>query len=169
MIRLLGVDPGSHRLGWGLVDFEGQRAVHVAHGTLVAASRDPLERRLLVLYRGFCEVLDQYRPASAGIERVFAARNLRSALTLGHARGMVLLALAERDVSIEEYAPSEIKASVGAHGHGSKEQVGAMVSRLLGVSLAEADADASDALAVALCHGHGRQRRRVLRRIEDAI
>lgn len=168
MAILLGVDPGSHRLGWGVVEVVGSRIEHRGHGTCTAPARDDLGPRLAHLYDGLREVLRTHRPESAGIERVYAARNVRSALTLGHARGMVLLALAQDGIPVSEYAPSSVKSSVGAHGHGGKDQVAAMVARLLGVDLAEAGSDATDALAIALCHAHERKRRHLLRRVQDA-
>lgn len=162
MTRILGVDPGSHHLGWGVVDLVGYRFTHVGHGICRARRSAPLGARLVHLYDEFRAVLDEFRPQEAGIERVFAARNVRSALTLGQARGMVLMALAQRDLIPGEYAPSAVKASVGAHGHGGKAQVASMVGRLLSLDLSEAAPDATDALAVALCHGHDGRRRRLL-------
>lgn len=166
MERILGVDPGSHHLGWGVVDAHGSRFAHVAHGVCSAPRSAVLGVRLALLYDGLRAVLDEYRPTTVGLEKVYSARNVRSALTLGQARGMVLLALAQHELIPGEYAPSSIKASVGAHGHGDKAQVALMVGRLLSVDLSQAASDASDALAVALCHGHDRHRQQLLGRAE---
>jgi crossover junction endodeoxyribonuclease RuvC len=166
MQRVLGIDPGSHHLGWGVVEVHGTRLVHVDHGICRAPRTAPLGRRLATLYEEFCSVLDEFRPDEAGLEKVFSARNVRSALTLGHARGMVLMALAQRDLVPGEYAPSSVKAAVGAHGHGGKDQVALMVGRLLGVDLSGTASDASDALAIALCHAHDRRRQRFLSQVE---
>ncbi len=169
MERILGIDPGSHHLGWGVVEMRGTRFVHLGHGVCRGRSGDALGLRLLSIYEGLEGVLREFEPTEAGLEKVFSARNVRSALTLGQARGMVLLALAQQGILPGEYAPASVKAAVGAHGHGSKEQVALMVSRLLGVDLGDSAWDATDALAVALCHGHELRRQRVLRRAEGGI
>jgi len=149
---IVGIDPGSLRLGYGILRAEGSRLHYLEHGCLKAPRSQPLHRRLALLHEQLCEVLDRHTPTEVAIERVFAARNLASALTLGHARGMILLSVGERELALAEYAPSEIKKAVTGSGRASKEQVSAMVSRLLGVAIDPKEQDASDALAMAICH-----------------
>ena len=149
---VLGLDPGSHRLGYGLLEVRAGRLSHVAHGTFKARPKEPLHLRLAELYTGLCEVLDSYRPQSVAIEKVFTARNVASALTLGQSRGMILLAVGERRLDLSEYAAAEVKKAVTGHGGASKDQVASMVARILAIETKLDDRDSSDALAVALCH-----------------
>lgn len=152
MTCIAGIDPGSLRLGYGILHAEGSRLRHVEHGCLKAPKSQPLHRRLALLHEQLCEVLDRHAPSEVAIERVFAARNLASALTLGHARGMILLSVGARELAVAEYAPAEIKKAVTGNGRASKEQVTAMVGRLLNVTTDPSEHDASDALAMAICH-----------------
>jgi crossover junction endodeoxyribonuclease RuvC len=162
MSLVLGVDPGSLRLGWGLIRVEGSRLEHVAHGTLITPRGKELPARLAFLHRELSAVLDQHRPATVGLEKVFTGRNVKAALTLGQARGIILLALGERELPLAEYAPTEVKAAVGGHGQASKEQLAHMVSRILATSLEGESADATDALAIAICHAHAQRHRRLV-------
>ena len=164
MTRLLGLDPGSRRLGWGVIEVRGSRLVHLDHGTLAACDREPLAERLAHLSAGLDEVILRFAPQSAAVERVFTARNIHAALTLGHARGVVLAALGRYKLAVSEYAPAEIKLAVTGHGRATKDQLAHMVGRLLGVDLHAAGADSTDALAIAVCHAHGRQRENLIAR-----
>lgn len=164
MIRLLGVDPGSRRLGWGIIDVEGSRLQHVAHGVIAPAASAPLEERLEQIFEALGAVIGTHRPDAAAIEQVFAARGPRAALILGQARGVALLALRRGRLELGEYTPAEVKLAVAGHGRASKEQLAAMVGRLLGTKLTGIGHDATDALAVAICHAHGRQRDRLVER-----
>ncbi len=136
----------------GLLDATGNRVVHVANGTVASAKGD-LATRLQVLYEGIAAVIAEYSPMEAAIEETFMARNANSAIKLGHARGVIILAAARAGLGVSEYAPNLIKKSVVGAGHAGKEQVQAMVERLL-PGARPGGADASDALAVALCHAH---------------
>ena len=156
MSCIVGIDPGSLRLGYGVLHAEGSRLRHIEHGCLKAPKSQPLYRRLALLHEQLVEVLERHAPDEIAIERVFAARNLASALTLGHARGMILLAAGMRDLALAEYAPSEVKKAVTGNGRASKERVSAMVGRLLQVSVDPKEHDASDALALAICHAAAR-------------
>jgi crossover junction endodeoxyribonuclease RuvC len=164
MTRVLGIDPGSRFLGWGVVDAEGSRVQHVAHGVIAPGAKRPLPERLVGIFSGLEEAIDRWQPEVAAIEQVFTARGPKAALVLGHARGAALLALARAGLEIGEYSPAAIKLAVAGHGRASKEQLASMVGRLLGVQLREVELDASDALAVAICHAHGRQRERLIER-----
>lgn len=164
MTRLLGIDPGSRRLGWGIVDSAGSRMQHVAHGVIAPPADLPLPARLRVIFEALEELVGRWEPDAAAVEQVFTARSARSALVLGQARGAALLALERAGLPIGEYTPAEIKLAVAGHGRASKDQLAGMVRRLLGADLAAATHDATDALAIAICHAHGRQRERLAER-----
>ena len=164
MTRLLGIDPGSRHLGWGIVDAEGSRMQHVAHGVITPDASGELPDRLATIFTELESVIETWRPGASAIEQVFTARSPRAALVLGHARGAALLALHRGNLQVGEYTPAEVKLSVAGHGRASKEQLAGMVARLLGVDLAGVAHDATDALAVAICHAHGRQRARLVER-----
>jgi crossover junction endodeoxyribonuclease RuvC len=156
MIRVLGIDPGSRTTGYGVVEMRGNRLVHVAHGAIAGGREAVLARRLGIIYRGLQEVLTAYRPAEVSIESIFHARNAQSALKLGHARGVALLAAELDDVPVVEYTPMQVKSAVVGYGKAEKVQVQQMVRRLLALETI-AGADASDALAVAICHLQSRR------------
>lgn len=151
--RIVGIDPGTTVTGWGVVEASGTSLRHIAHGTIVTVGAPAQADRLSVIYRGIDEVIQSYRPQGMSIERVFFARNAQSALKLGQARGVILLAAAHHGFAIYEYAAVEIKMAVVGYGHASKEQVQKMVAALLHVQESMA-ADAADALAAAVCHLH---------------
>lgn len=151
-MRLIGLDPGLRRTGWGVIDIEGNRLHHVACGVVVVADAGTLAQRLAELFRGLTAVLDRYTPEAAAVEETFVNRNAASTLKLGVARGVVLLVPAERGLPVHEYPANVIKKSVVGFGHAEKRQIALMVGKLLpGV---QASADAADALAVAICHAH---------------
>ena len=153
--RILGIDPGTVHTGWGVVEVVGGSPQHVAHGTIGSLSNLGQGKRLSRIYRGLQEVIQRYQPDSVSIEKVFFARNAQSALKLGQARGVSLLAAAENGLSLHEYTSAEIKQAVVGYGQASKEQVALMVGALLHVS-GRIPADGADALAAAICHLHER-------------
>lgn len=150
-MRVLGVDPGSRFMGYGVVEERRGRLVHVGHGVIKVDADAPLHERLLVLHSELTGALRQFKPQGVAVEGVFTFRNARSALVLGHARGVALLAAAQAGLPVYEYPPARVKRSVGAGGADGKEAVARMVCSLLRIEAIER-ADASDALAVALCH-----------------
>jgi crossover junction endodeoxyribonuclease RuvC len=151
-MRLLGLDPGLRITGWGIIESDGQRLRHIAHGTIRSQGELTLAQRLGELFVGVQQVIAQYQPAEAAIEQTFVNKNPESTLKLGHARGVVMLAPAHVGLPVHEYGANQVKKSVVGVGHAGKDQVSMMVRRLLpGVS---AEADAADALAVAICHAH---------------
>lgn len=150
---MIGFDPGLRNTGWGVIDVAGNRIVHVADGAISPAPGDPLAARLRDLYDGLAEVIDRYRPDQAAVEETFVNKNASSTLKLGEARGVVLLAPARAGLLVAEYSANRIKKSVVGVGHANKDQVGNMVSRLLGGRRLSSP-DAADALAVAICHAH---------------
>lgn len=152
-MRVLGVDPGSRFMGYGVVEEKRGRLVHVGHGVIKVHESAPLAERLRDLHAALSEALARYKPQAVAVEGVFTFRNARSALVLGHARGVALLAAAQVGLAVHEYAPARVKKSVGAGGADGKDAVARMVRTLLDLDAATLErADASDALAVALCH-----------------
>src|SRR5579862_2702817 len=152
-MRVLGLDPGLRHTGWGVIDVAGNRLSHVADGAIHAPVDLPLAERLVALFRQLTAVLIRFDPDEAAVEETFVNKNAASTLRLGVARGVVLLAPAERGVKVSEYSANLIKKSVVGAGHAEKGQVQLMVRRLLpGCAIAEPDA--ADALAVAICHAH---------------
>lgn len=150
-VAVLGVDPGSQVAGWGVVLREGSRLTVIDSGVLRPPRDGTFALRLAALHEGLAAVIAQHAPHCLAIESVFQARYARSALQLGHARGVLLLAAAQAGMAVHEYAPASVKKAVTGNGSADKEQVRFMVERLLGVRL-DGPADRSDALAVAICH-----------------
>ncbi len=151
--RIMGIDPGTVVTGWGVVETMQGNLVHLDHGTIGAARNLGMESRLSRIYHGLLEVVNRHQPQAVSLEKVFFARNPESALKLGHARGVALLAAAESHVDVYEYSTAEIKQAVVGYGQASKEQVQKMVVSLLHLS-GELPKDASDALAAAICYLH---------------
>jgi len=152
-VRILGLDPGLGRMGWGVIDVTGSRLIHVAHGVIVTRSGDGLGVRLLALHNEITRVIAELRPVAIAVEQAFVHKDPSAALKLGHARAIALLAAAQAGLEIAEYAPNHIKKSVVGAGHAGKDQVGAMVKRLLPACGVESG-DAADALAAAIAHAH---------------
>ncbi len=152
-MRVLGLDPGSRRTGIGIVERNGNRFRCLHHGCATAPARDPLPARLYAIARAVGEIMDAQAPDCVVVEEAFYHENVRSTLVLGHVRGALLLAAMERGLQVAEYTPREIKMSVTGTGGATKDQVGFMVRRILGLTGA-IQSDAADALAAALCHHH---------------
>lgn len=148
-MRVLGIDPGSTVCGWAVVETTGHRVRHLAHGAVRLTGELP--DRLLVLFDALEEVVEAHAPEVVAVEGVFTQRNARSALVLGHARGVALLAAARRGLAVHEYAPATVKKAVVGTGRAEKAQVGRMVAALLSIEAPRVH-DAADALAVAICH-----------------
>ncbi|HET7086910.1 MAG TPA: crossover junction endodeoxyribonuclease RuvC [Rhizomicrobium sp.] len=153
MIRILGLDPGLARMGWGVIDVSGSRLSHVAHGVIATKTAIGLGARLLALHRELGLVIETHVPVAIAVEQAFVARDPQAALKIGQARAIALLAAAEAGLEIAEYAPNHIKKCVVGAGHAGKEQVLFMVKRLL-PACGVTQADAADALAAAIAHAH---------------
>jgi len=151
-MRVLGIDPGSVTTGYGLVEDRGSELQAVAFGAITTQARTPFAQRLLRIYRELRAVVTTHRPDCAAVEAVFFARNVQSALQLGQARGVALLALAEEGLEVVEYSPREIKQAVTSYGQADKGQVQEMVRLLLRLPQPPQPPDAADALALAICH-----------------
>jgi crossover junction endodeoxyribonuclease RuvC len=152
-VRLIGLDPGLRRTGWGIIDVVGNRLTRVAEGVVRSDENQPMALRLVALHQGVLEVIDRYQPSEAAIEETFVNKNAVTTLKLGLARGVVLLAPAERGLVVAEYASTAVKKAIVGTGHAEKAQVQMMVGRLLPGAVTS-QADAADALAVAICHAH---------------
>ena len=151
--RILGIDPGSRTTGYGIIDKNGSSIGFVACGTIRTTNEWKLSERLLEIYDGLMGVIDQHQPDVAAVEDVFIASNPRSALKLGHARGVAVLAAMKSGILVHDYSPRVVKQSVAGYGQAEKEQVQHMVCALLELSSAPSN-DAADALAVAICHAN---------------
>ena len=155
-LRILGLDPGSRRTGYGVIERRGADWVHIAHGCVtVAGAADPLAERLRVIFERLRELITAHQPGEVAIERVFVNRNIDSALKLGQARGAALCAV-PKGLPVFEYAPRAIKLALVGSGAAEKDQVAHMIRTLLGLQ-GRISPDASDALAVAVCHAHSRR------------
>jgi crossover junction endodeoxyribonuclease RuvC len=153
-VRVFGIDPGSQCTGYGCVDSDGRRHQLVLCGAVRAGVADTFPEQLSMIYRELTALIAAQRPDCVVIESIFHAVNARSALKLGHARGVAMLAATESGVTVIEYTPAEIKRSVVGYGRAEKAQVGQMVKLLLGLDAVPTPHDAADALAVAICHLH---------------
>jgi crossover junction endodeoxyribonuclease RuvC len=151
---IFGIDPGSERTGYGCIESDGRRHRLVVCGSLSARADASFPERLQAIHEGLRSLLARHRPDSVAIENIFHAKNVRSALRLGHARGVALLAASACGAEIVEYTPAEIKRAVVGFGRAEKPQVGQMVKLLLGLEAPPSPHDAADALAVAICHVH---------------
>ena len=153
--RIIGIDPGLRRCGWGVIESTGNRLRFIASGTVQPPIEGSLAERLSLLFSGLGEVLEQFAPDEAAVEETFVNSGPRSALILGQARGVALLAPAQRGLFVAEYATNLVKKSVVGTGHAEKEQIQLMVKTLMPTAVFKG-ADAADALAVAICHAHHR-------------
>ncbi|MEM6711718.1 MAG: crossover junction endodeoxyribonuclease RuvC [Pseudomonadota bacterium] len=154
-IRIIGIDPGLRFLGWGVIDCVGSRLIYVASGVVKPPQKAPLSERLAALFDGLSEQLDVYAPHEASVEETFVNRDPVATLKLGQARGIALLAPAQRGLPVGEYAANQVKKTVVGVGHADKKQVQAMVKVLLPRSEVSSP-DEADALAIAICHAHRR-------------
>ncbi len=153
-MRIFGIDPGSHRTGYGCIDHDGSRHGLIVCGAIATPARVSFPEKLKVIHAELTKLLSTCRPECVAVESLFSARNVRSALKLGHARGVVILAASQAGLPIVEYTPTEIKRAVVGYGRAEKHQVQQMIKLLLGLDAVPSPHDVADALAVALCHAH---------------
>jgi crossover junction endodeoxyribonuclease RuvC len=154
--RILGIDPGLRRTGWGVVDIEGNRLMFVACGSVDTDERLGLAQRLVTIHEGLIKIVEEFQPDEAAVEATFVNKDAAATLKLGQARGVALLVPAKAGVAVTEYAPNLVKKTIVGSGHGEKVQIRMMI----GVLLPKADPsseDAADALAIAVTHAHHRQ------------
>jgi crossover junction endodeoxyribonuclease RuvC len=150
-VIVLGIDPGTARLGYGFVDREGSTLSMVDYGCLETVNDRPLEQRLLLIHEGLDALIETHRPIAVGVERLFFNRNAQTAMAVGQARGVVLLAAARHGLPVFEYGPHEVKLAVTGYGRAAKDQVQRMVQVVLAMAELPHPDDAADALAVAVC------------------
>lgn len=155
LIRIIGIDPGLRRTGWGVIESDGVRLSYVASGHVKSTDKEELSFRLRELYEGLAGILASFKPQEAAVEETFVNDNPRSTLKLGQARGMAMLAPAMRGIRVAEYPPNLIKKTVVGAGHADKKQVQMMVTMLLPRAKFDS-ADEADALAIAICHANHR-------------
>ena len=153
-MRIFGIDPGSQRTGYGCVETDGRRHHLIACGAITMPAGDSFPARLARIHRELGSLLVSHRPECVAVESLFHAVNARSALKLGHARGVAILAAVEAGCEVVEYTPAEIKRAVVGTGRASKAQIAYMVGSLLGLTERSLPRDATDSLAAALCHLH---------------
>jgi crossover junction endodeoxyribonuclease RuvC len=155
-VRILGLDPGLRRTGWGVVTLDGARLSHVAHGVIVPSETAPFSERLLHLFQAICAIIAEHAPDEAAVEETFVNMNPASTLKLGHARAAAMIAPAQAGLPVAEYAATVVKKALVGTGGADKTQVAFMVRRIL-PSAGDATADAADALAVAITHANSRK------------
>jgi len=153
-VRVIGIDPGTAITGWGIVEGSGSELQMVAVGTITTAAGTPLPERLQIIYHELTAIIEQWQPSTAAIEELFFSKNAKTALAVGHGRGVAMLALANADLSITEYKPLEVKQAITGHGGADKKQMQQMVKLLLALDDIPRPDDAADALAIAICHLH---------------
>lgn len=159
---VLGIDPGTALCGYGFVSAENEELRLVAYGVVSTPAHTPLPARLRQIYQELSALVARYQPTDAVVEKLFFARNTRSALAVGHARGVALLAAAQADLPVHEYTPNEIKQALVGYGHADKNQIQQMVKLLLGLDFVPQPDDAADALAIAICHIHSARLHRLM-------
>ena len=154
IMRIMGVDPGLNCTGYGLIDQLVNNQWRLVEGGVVRTTRDqPLEQRLAAIFQAMSEAMAEFAPDVAVVEKVYSKhQHPRTAIMMGHARGVIYLAAAQRAIPVHAYPASEVKKAVVGHGRAGKDQVAAMVCRMLGLSAPPAPSDIADALALALCH-----------------
>jgi crossover junction endodeoxyribonuclease RuvC len=156
LIRILGIDPGLRRTGWGVIEVEGNRLIFIACGSVATSDKAGLADRLVTIHDGLAKVVENYAPDEAAVEATFVNKDASATLKLGQARGIAMLVPALAGLPVAEYAPNLVKKTIVGAGHSEKGQIRMMV----GVLLPKADPqseDAADALAIAVCHAHHRQ------------
>ncbi|MDR1961772.1 MAG: crossover junction endodeoxyribonuclease RuvC [Gracilibacteraceae bacterium] len=156
-MRILGIDPGTAIMGFGLIDAQAGRLSALAYGVWRTAPELPMERRLLALFTEVEACAGLYQPEEAAVEELFMGRNTTTAITVGQARGVALLAAARREIPVYEYTPLQVKQAVVGYGRADKQQIQFMVRALLSLKETPRPDDAADALAVAICHAHSRR------------
>jgi crossover junction endodeoxyribonuclease RuvC len=154
-VRILGIDPGLRRTGWGVIEVEGNRLVYIGCGSVEPPEDLPLSSRLLAIHEGLATVLGDFRPLEAAVEQTFVNKDGVATLKLGQARGVAMLAPAMFGISVAEYAPNQVKKTVVGAGHADKNQIMVMLKVLLPKAEPKSS-DAADALAIAITHAHHR-------------
>ncbi len=153
-VRVLGIDPGIAIAGFGFVDKVGSKLVPVQYGAIQTEAHTPQETRLIQIYDSACALLERYKPDAMAVEKLFFNRNVTTAFAVGQARGVIILAAAQRGIPVAEYTPLQVKQAVVGYGKAEKRQVQEMVKMFLKLSAVPKPDDVADALAIAICHAH---------------
>ncbi len=151
---MIGIDPGTAITGWGVIEGDGQDLKMIAGGAVTTAAGTPLPQRLQIIYRELTDIVAEWQPETSAIEELFFSKNAKTALVVGHGRGVAMLALANANLPVAEYKPLEVKQAITGHGGADKKQMQQMVKLLLGLAEVPRPDDVADALAVAICHIH---------------
>ncbi|MBI5207028.1 MAG: crossover junction endodeoxyribonuclease RuvC [Candidatus Firestonebacteria bacterium] len=151
-MKVLGIDPGIALTGYGIIESSGNKLAPLAYGCITTLSNDTLTHRLKIIYHDLIEIINKYEPEVLSVEELFFAANTKTAITVGHARGVIILAAANSNISVAEYTPLEIKQALTGYGHAEKHQVQNMVKNLLGLSSIPKPDDIADGLAASICH-----------------
>lgn len=165
-MRILGIDPGYAILGYGIVDIEGNKFSVVNYGAITTDPSMDMPSRLVKLFDGLTELISAFKPDEASIEELFFNSNAKTAILVGEARGVAVLACAKGNLKINEYTPLQIKQALVGYGRADKTQVQFMVKTMLNLKEVPKPDDTADALAAAICHGHSAGRRDILKRID---
>lgn len=166
-IRILGIDPGLRRTGWGVIDVDGNRLIYVGCGSVESRDSLPLSERLLAIHEGLLKVMSDHGPMEAAVEQTFVNKDGAGTLKLGQARGVAMLVPAMSGIPVAEYAPNQVKKTVVGAGHADKNQIRVMLGVLL-PKAAPKTPDAADALAIAITHAHHRQSMALMRKVVGA-
>lgn len=165
-MRILGIDPGYAILGWGVIDVVGNKFSVVDYGSILTDTKMEMPARLQVLYNGLTELIHKYKPDDASIEQLFFNSNAKTAILVGEARGVAVLACANGNLNIGEYTPLQIKQALVGYGRADKKQVQYMVKTMLNLKSVPKPDDTADALAAAICHAHSAGRKNVLKGVK---
>ena len=165
-MRILGIDPGYAILGWGVIDVVGNRFSVVDYGSILTDTKMEMPARLQVLYNGLTELIHKYKPDDASIEQLFFNSNAKTAILVGEARGVAVLACANGNLNIGEYTPLQIKQALVGYGRADKKQVQYMVITMLNLKSVPKPDDTADALAAAICHAHSAGRKDILKGVK---
>jgi crossover junction endodeoxyribonuclease RuvC len=166
-MKILGIDPGTITMGYGVIETGGDEITLVDYGALNTSTRSPIGERLSYLYNRLLEIISRHQPDAVAVEQPFVSKNVKSALAIGRAQAVAMLAAANSSIPVYEYAPTEVKQRVTDYGASSKEQIQEMVRLQLGLSQVPEPNDAADALAVAICHWREMQLQTLLARASD--
>jgi crossover junction endodeoxyribonuclease RuvC len=154
LMIIMGIDPGFAITGYGIVKYEGNKFTPIDYGAITTASSMELPKRLLYLHNSLVELIDKYKPGAISIEELFFNKNIKTALTVGHGRGVAVLAAAQSGIDVFEYTPLQVKQSVVGYGRAEKSQMQQMIKVILNLPAIPKPDDVADALAVAVCHGN---------------
>lgn len=165
-MRIIGIDPGTAICGYGIIDVNGSRLTPVAYGAITTSPKDSDAARLEILFNDLSDILEEYKPDKFGVEELFFNRNVTTAITVGQARGVILLAAQQQRIPIYEYTPLQVKQAVVGYGKATKEQVIYMTMNILGIRQKIKPDDTADVLAIAICTAHSSHGERLRKRIQ---